>query len=89
MLSGLLAVVWLALASPQDAACLGCHADPSVVGGQGKHLLVDARRHSASVHGALECTACHDTIHEYPHPPKRSRVECVTCHADERAAVDR
>ena len=88
MLSGLLAVVWLALASPQDAACLGCHGDPSVVGGQGKHLLVDARRHSASVHGALECTACHDTIHEYPHPPKRSRVECVTCHADERAAVD-
>ena len=88
-MSGLLAVVWLALASPQDAACLGCHGDPSVVGGQGKHLLVDARRHSASVHGALECTACHDTIHEYPHPPKRSRVECVTCHADERADVDR
>ena len=37
----------------------------------------------------LECTACHDTIRGYPHPPKRVKVECVTCHADERAAVDR
>ena len=88
MLSGLLAVVWLALASPQDAACLGCHADPSVVGGQGKHLLVDARRHSASVHGALECTTCHDTIHDYPHPAKRARSNASHVIADERVAVD-
>jgi cytochrome b subunit of formate dehydrogenase len=89
MLAGLVAVVWVALASPADTGCLGCHGDPSVVGGQGRHLVVDAKTHVASAHGALECTACHETIRQYPHPAKRPKVECTSCHADERATVDR
>jgi cytochrome b subunit of formate dehydrogenase len=88
MLPVLVAVTWLALAPSSDSQCLSCHGDPSVVGGQGKHLLVDAKRHTSSAHGDLSCTTCHETIHEYPHPARRARVDCASCHADERGTVE-
>ncbi len=87
MLIELVAAAWLATAAPPDAGCLACHSDPSVVGSAGHSLVVDARTHAASAHGALECTTCHDTITEYPHPKHRPKVVCTSCHADEGTAV--
>jgi cytochrome b subunit of formate dehydrogenase len=86
MLGVLGAAAWLALAPPSDAACLACHGDASVVGT--RRLVVDGKKHAGSAHGALECTTCHDTIHDYPHPAGRAKVECTTCHTTERGAVD-
>jgi cytochrome b subunit of formate dehydrogenase len=88
MLPELVAAVWLAMGAPQGVPCLSCHGDPSVVGSAGRRLVIDARAHAASVHGSLECTACHETIQHYPHPARRQKVQCSTCHDGERAAVD-
>ena len=87
MLVELVAAGWLAMAAPPDVGCLACHGDPSVVGSAGRGLVIDARTHAASAHGALECTTCHDTIKEYPHPKHRPKVSCTTCHGDEGTAV--
>ena len=36
---------------------------------------------STSIHGSLQCSDCHATIKEYPHPDKVTPVKCETCHA--------
>lgn len=73
----------------QDEGCLACHGEAGMKSESGKSISIDAAKHAASVHGMLGCTDCHTTITDFPHPAKRRKVQCATCHADEalRAAA--
>lgn len=90
--------LWLAMApatraaSPppqKDAECLACHGMPGVRDEKGRSIHVDEAKHKSSVHGPLDCTACHATIREYPHPKPVARVDCATCHGEVAADVSK
>jgi formate dehydrogenase gamma subunit len=53
----------------------------------GRSIYVDAAKHKASVHGALDCSTCHTGIKDYPHPKPMPRVSCASCHAQPPAEV--
>ncbi len=67
----------------QDESCLACHGTAGMKSDSGKNISVDPTRHVESVHGILGCTDCHTDIKDFPHPAKRIKVQCSTCHADE------
>ncbi len=53
-------------------ACLECHE-------------VDQQKFKASVHGGLECNACHgEAFQSQPHklPAKKEKQDCTSCHPD-------
>jgi len=67
-----------------NGECLGCHADKGLtkqVEGKSVSLFTDEPVLKASVHGRLECTACHIGITEVPHPEKLAPLACQKCHA--------
>jgi len=69
---------------PTSEECLGCHADKDLkkeVAGKSVSLFADEAVLKASVHGHLECTACHTGITEVPHAEKLPPVQCQRCHA--------
>ncbi|MBI4840969.1 MAG: hypothetical protein HY803_07825 [candidate division NC10 bacterium] len=87
---GLLGLMVLRVGLPAQAAgptaqeCLGCHADKGLtkqVSGKAISLFTDEALLKKSVHGRLECTACHTGISEVPHAEKLPPVACQTCHA--------
>ena len=82
----LLAVAWPGLVLAQTD-CISCHGDAGMQDGSGHSVSVDAQKFHSSIHGSLECSNCHTTIKEYPHPEKVTPVACVTCHADESAGL--
>lgn len=49
----------------------------------GRSISIDPAKHVVSVHGTLGCTDCHTDIKDFPHPSKRAKVQCATCHDDE------
>jgi cytochrome b subunit of formate dehydrogenase len=76
-----------------NATCLGCHGEPGFAmpgaNGQMRSLFVASDHFADSMHGALQCTACHTTITEVPHnnPPLtpaqwRQQIPtlCGSCH---------
>ncbi len=67
--------------------CLSCHADVTLRDASGNLAGVDTETFHSSVHGSLDCSACHTSITAYPHPDHPQAVKCVSCHADEAAAV--
>lgn len=69
----------------QDEACLVCHGQPDMKSEKGRDISIRPEKHAVSAHGILGCTDCHTTIREFPHPAKLSRVQCVTCHAEQAA----
>jgi formate dehydrogenase gamma subunit len=92
--------VWLVLAAaaagraaspplpPQkDSECLACHGTPGSKDEKGRNIYVDEAKHKSSVHGPLDCTACHAAIREYPHPQPVAKVDCATCHSEVAADV--
>lgn len=70
----------LALCAParaqSNADCLTCHEEK-----------LSVKKFSASVHGSLECTACHQALagKELPHDVPVDKVDCGACHSDEQA----
>ncbi|MCC6738188.1 MAG: hypothetical protein IT452_04020 [Planctomycetia bacterium] len=80
VLSALLADPLRARADGEAAkqACIECHVkekpefDPTLIAG--------------SVHGKLQCTECHASDEEFPHPKNRKPVNCKSCHEDARAS---
>jgi|SRR5208282_2726548 len=81
-----------------NATCLGCHGESGFAmpgaNGQMRSLFVASDHFADSMHGALQCTACHTTITEVPHnnPPLtpaqwRQQIPtlCGSCHT---AALD-
>ena len=69
----------------QDESCLACHGQPGVKSDAGRSISIEPGKHASSVHGILGCTDCHTDIKDFPHPAKRVKVQCATCHADEAA----
>jgi formate dehydrogenase gamma subunit len=69
----------------QDESCLACHSQAGMKSDAGHNISIDPAKHAASVHGILGCTDCHTDIKDFPHPAKRIKVQCATCHADEVA----
>jgi cytochrome b subunit of formate dehydrogenase len=63
--------------------CLGCHADKDLkktVKGKAVSLFTDAGVLKASVHGSLDCVACHTGIKDLPHAEKLPPPTCDGCH---------
>ncbi|MGA7157677.1 MAG: cytochrome c3 family protein [Acidobacteriaceae bacterium] len=48
---------------------------------------MDTNTFHSSVHGSLECTACHTSVKGYPHGDHPEAVNCSTCHADEASGL--
>jgi len=69
-------------APPANQNCLACHGDKGMKSSSGRSLYVDAAKHSASVHGDLGCTTCHQGVKDYPHPTPMPKVSCTSCHDD-------
>jgi cytochrome b subunit of formate dehydrogenase len=77
------AALYLMLAAPAaNQGCLACHGDKGMKSSTGRSLYVDAAKHSASVHGDLGCTFCHEGVKDYPHPTPMPKVSCSKCHDD-------
>ncbi|HYK14473.1 MAG TPA: hypothetical protein VEW70_10850, partial [Burkholderiales bacterium] len=73
-----------ASASATDkAVCLGCHGNDgfTMPGADGKprQLHVAGDKFEKSVHGAFQCTMCHQDITSVPHTDKHAKVDCGTC----------
>jgi cytochrome b subunit of formate dehydrogenase len=78
------AVAAAPVAGPTSEDCLGCHSDKDLTKeahGKKVSLFADEAVLKASVHGRLQCTACHAGIKEVPHPEKLPSVSCKQCHA--------
>ena len=67
--------------------CLSCHGDVTMQDASGHIVGVDAPTFHSSVHGSLDCKACHTSITAYPHPDQPQAVKCASCHTDEAAAL--
>lgn len=70
--------------SPSADDCLACHSDRdlqrSAPGpGRAASVFVDAAAIEASVHGGLECVACHVTA-TAPHDERLPAARCDACH---------
>jgi cytochrome b subunit of formate dehydrogenase len=68
---------WAAEAPPEpidNDTCLACHGDPSA------DRAIDPAAFGGSIHGALQCTSCHQGIAEVPHPTPVAPVSCRQCH---------
>ncbi len=67
--------------------CLECHGDPSLTAqdefGKEISVFVDPQKYKASIHGGNDCTTCHDSITEIPHPDSLPKVSCAPCHSDQ------
>jgi formate dehydrogenase gamma subunit len=65
--------------------CLACHGEPKLakqVDGRIVSLFVDDKHFGSSVHGKLDCAACHGDVKSFPHEPAPVSVNCAGCHAD-------
>ena len=70
-----------------DEACLACHGQADLKSEAGKDISIRPEKHAASVHAILSCKDCHTNIKDFPHPAKRAKVECKTCHEEQAAAT--
>ncbi len=68
--------------------CLMCHKDRSLARtvGRSGSLYVDGPALAASVHGRLECVACHRGA-TVRHPSRMPAVDCSSCHRGAMTAV--
>jgi len=56
---GALLVVAAPRITQAEVDCLGCHGDKSLQDASGHSVGVEAHTFAASLHGSLQCTACH------------------------------
>lgn len=76
------------LAQTDNATCLDCHNDASMVSEKGRPVGILARTFQSSVHRELACTDCHSAPGDYenvPHFKRYTPVDCSTCHDDAAA----
>lgn len=69
---------------PDNATCLGCHGDASLVSSSGRSVAVDDKKFGDSIHGMVDlaCVDCHADLKttDLPHAEKLARVDCASCH---------
>jgi cytochrome b subunit of formate dehydrogenase len=75
----------LHLGAQTKSDCLTCHADKSLSTtrkGKAVSLYVNGKSISQSIHGELECVACHEGFKpdQLPHAKKIEAVRCQNCH---------
>ncbi len=73
----------------RNEECLACHGQQGMQDEKGRSIYVDAAKQAASVHGGLECSACHVGVKEYPHPKPMPKANCAGCHGDAPAEITR
>jgi len=80
-----------------NATCIGCHTTRGLAaqfpGSEKLPLTIDVAALRSSVHGNLDCTACHENIRKFPHPENtagnfrefqlESSRRCETCHREQ------
>ncbi len=78
-------------ASTGPAACVGCHANPSVMTSNGQTrpgLYVTLDTIGRSVHAGFTCTSCHSSLGSTMHAERDiARRSCATCHEKEAALL--
>ena len=77
---------------PANDDCLACHGDADAKRANGTPVAVDAPAFAASKHGPMACVDCHAdlaTLTEFPHPDTLKKVNCASCHDDDRGDVSR
>lgn len=93
-ISGCLSLIFLGaflvqaqpIPASSNAACLACHGAAAKVS---EKYRINKQNFSASVHGNLECTDCHqvnaaEATAEIPHPKKIPDVNCTAvCHRED------
>ncbi len=72
-------------AAPEsEQKCLICHGKVGFKKvestGQVRHLFVDTKALSKSVHKGKQCTDCHFDVRGIPHKKTPEKVQCVRCH---------
>jgi len=82
-----------ATAQQENETCLECHGTPGLQmerDGREVRLFVNAERFGGSVHGRMDCIACHldlEDVESYPHAKGLDRVDCMECHDDDDGPV--
>jgi len=76
----------------ENSECMACHDDKTLtamVGGREVSAYVDIAAYRGSVHGRLQCIACHSDLEgsEFPHPDTLEPVRCSKCHEDVAAQL--
>lgn len=69
----------------ENDECLVCHGDEAnwdMEKPEEAALLVNPEVFDSSIHGAMSCVDCHDTIEDIPHEESLPKVDCGTCHPD-------
>lgn len=89
VLAFLLLALPLQLAAQTRSDCLTCHGEKSLTTtrkGRTVPLFVNGKNFSESVHGELECVACHEGFKpdQLPHAKKIAPVKCQNCHDGEQ-----
>src|SRR4051812_35973831 len=78
------------VSATDKTVCLGCHGNEGfsmpAADGTTRQLHVPGEKFEKSVHGAFQCTMCHQDITAVPHSDKHKKVDCGMCHADQKAA---
>jgi nitrate/TMAO reductase-like tetraheme cytochrome c subunit len=83
--------------SPDNAACMACHAQPGLAktfpSGEMLSLTIDSNHFSGSAHKGLACTDCHTNISSFPHSDLQVQTLrefslqmyplCQKCHEDQ------
>jgi cytochrome b subunit of formate dehydrogenase len=73
------------LVAQTKSDCLTCHGDKSLTTdrkGKTVSLFVNGKSFAQSIHGELDCVACHEGFKpdQLPHAKKIKKVQCQTCH---------
>lgn len=74
----------------ENGDCFACHSDKSLSGtraGRPISVYVDEKKFAGSIHGSLNCIACHADLEgkEFPHNEELKPVDCGVCHDKEKA----
>lgn len=73
----------------ENTDCLACHEDKTLTEKRGDKtipLYVAEEDFKQSIHGALQCVACHTELEksEFPHKTPLAAVDCGICHTEEQ-----
>ena len=77
---------------PTTGECLACHGDPEMKRpepkpGRSDSLFINEKIREASVHGGLECVACHEGA-TAPHDQTPAPVRCASCHENVQSILN-
>ena len=92
-----LACAWVSAvgAAVPNSDCLACHEKPAMdqklaePDPNAAIEVIQTASFTQSVHGKLQCVACHASIRDVPHDDKLPPAQCTPCHTGETLAYSR